>query len=400
MRRSLVHGAPAITAALVLAASGLVMPAASAATTLPPGVTEEAVLQDPTTSSSLQDMTLHNRVLQMVQETPPGASIHFPLFSLSWEPFTDAVIAARDRGVAVYVVGNGKFPSGTMPEMDRLREALGPDHYRRCYTAPTETTEAFRGCIPARPNSFMHAKFFAFSQTGSLSNVVAVTSTNMTNSQLTQYNDMIITSGDQVVYDGYRRYFDDMWNLRRDNDYTISPNGTVRSAATGTTSYFSPRADSSGGTDAELSTDTVALTMRPLAGGPGCSMKVMIREYESSRSPITDQLVRLREEGCDVRVLHTEASSAVVTALTDAGVPLRRVAKSRPGGGTTVLHNKMYLMAGTYDGVPGVRQVHTGSHNWLRASLRSGDEVLIGSDHAPVVDAYDAYFERAWAAHE
>jgi hypothetical protein len=245
----------------------------------------------------------------------------------------------------------------------------------------------------------MHSKFYAFSQTGTKTDVVAVTSTNMTESQLTQYNDMVITSGDAATYDGYVRYFDDLFNMRRDNDYTISPNGTVRSSDTGGTSYFSPRADSSGGTTAELATDTVALTMRPLAGGPGCSVKIMIASYESARSPITDQLVRLKRAGCDVRLLHSWASPAALSALTSAGIEVRAVARSQPNGVTTFLHNKMYVMSGTYDGVAGARQVYTGSHNWIRASLRSGDEVLMGSEYTPVVDVYDAYFERAWAAY-
>jgi phosphatidylserine/phosphatidylglycerophosphate/cardiolipin synthase-like enzyme len=399
MRNLVLRGAWTITVAVLIVTSTSVPSRASTVTTLRDGVTVEAVLQDPTTSPSFTDMRIHDRVLQMVNETPAGATIRFPLFSLTWRAFTDAVIAAKERGVNVYVAGNGKIIEPDQTEYNRLREALGSANFHRCYTAPTDETEAFRGCLPARPNSFMHSKFYTFSQTGTKTNVVAVTSTNMTYSQMTQYNDMIITSGDAATYDGYVRYFDDLFDMRRDNDYTMSPNGTVESSGTGSTSYFSPRADSSGGTKAELATDSVALTMRPLAGGPDCSMKVMIASYESARSPVTDQLVRLKRAGCDVRMLYTNANPAVLSALTSAGIPVRGVGQLRPNGVMTYLHNKMYIMTGTYEGVAGARQVYMGSHNWLRASLRSGDEVLMGSEYAPVVNAYDAYFERTWAAY-
>jgi phosphatidylserine/phosphatidylglycerophosphate/cardiolipin synthase-like enzyme len=397
MRKTIMSGLSVAIAVLLLVS--IAPSSASAATTLPAGVTEEAVMQDPTTSPDFTDMTLHNRILQMVNETPPGATIRFSLFSVTWPAFTDAVIAAQARGVKVLVAGNGKDVEPDSTEYDRLRAALGSDNFHRCYAPPTSKTEAFRGCIPARPNSFMHSKFYTFSQTGTQTDVVAVTSANMTWSQLSQYNDMIITSGDQSMYDGYVRYFNDLFNMRRNNNYTMSPDGTVRSSGTGTTSYFSPRADSSGGTNAEASTDTVALTMKPLASGPDCSVKIMISDYESARSPITDQLVRLKKSGCDVRMLYTQVDSTVLTALAGVGIPARQILTARPNGVVNLLHNKMYLMTGTYDGVANVRQVYMGSQNWLRASLRSGDEILMGSDYGPVVDTYDAYFERAWAAY-
>lgn len=351
----------------------------------------EAVFSDPLSTTSFKDYVLQDRMVNMVNETPAGESIYFTIWNLSRRSFADAVVNAKARGVKVYAVANGQNYGGT--EFDRVKAALGPD-FKVCNTPSPDGP--IQSCISNRTKSYLHSKFWAFSKTGTLSNVVVVGTPNMTNHG-NEYNDMLIVGGDQAMYDGYLRYFDDLFNQRKNNDYTISPNGTVRSPASLTTSFFSPRADSNGGSNAQTSTDTVALAIKPLAGGPDCRVRVMQRFWDSSRSPVTNQLIRLQKAGCDLTVLTDDADSTTLNSLRTAGIPVLGVKTKQPNGVTTKLHGKMFILEGTYNGVPNTRLLHTGSHNLYRSSLRSADETLVQTSYGPVIDQYHAYYAKIWA---
>lgn len=364
---------------------------ASAATALGAGVTQEAIFNYPREKASYYDYSIHNRIVAMVDETPVGATIHYAAWNISYKPFADAIIRAHQRGVQVLIAANGHNYGGE--QFSRVRTALGT-RFKVC-SGPSEVSgELTKGCVTTHPAASMHAKFILFSQTGTKKNVVVVGTTNMTNHG-NETNDMLITAGDEVMYQGYTTHFGNMFAQLRVRNYWSTPAGKFSSTASLTRSEFSPRPSSDGGTSIELSTDTAALALKPQTGGTGCSVKVMERYWADQRMPFTDQLVRLKHEGCDVRAVSDDMGSTTRSKLRAAGIPIKGTLRSTPTGGVTKMHQKGFILEGTYSGVF-ERQAFTGSHNLTSNSLRASDETFVRMRHEPIVNAYEANFDYLW----
>jgi len=249
----------------------------------------------------------------------------------------------------------------------------------------------------------MHSKFATFSRTvdGGVTKtgVVAVTSANMTWSQADAYNNLVIVSGDATTFNGYNAVFDDMFRNRRNNDYQGGdPDGYFTSPGAKSTSYFQPRADSSGRMGPEARTDTVAGHLRYLTGGRGCEVKVAQAMIHDSRPAVIDQLVRIRRAGCRALVAYTSIQPRAKETLQRAGASLCVVRTPHSNSDVvTSIHSKYYLLRGTYAGSPGAARVFTGSHNWTLSALRLNDEVILKLWEPAVVTAFDGNFEKMWA---
>ncbi len=380
--------------ALALGVALLALPhggPASAATALGDGVTQEAIFNYPREKPSYYDYSIHDRIVAMVDATPAGAAVQHVAWNISYKPFADAIIRAHQRGVKVLIAANGANVGGE--QFSRVRTALGT-RFRVC-SGPSEVSgQLTKGCVTTHPAGSMHAKFILFSQTGTKKNVVVVGTTNMT-THGNETNDMLITAGDAVMYQGYTTHFDNMFHQRRVRDYWSTPAGKFSSTASLTRSEFSPRRSSNGGTSMELSTDTAALALKPQTGGTGCSVKVMERYWADERMPFTDQLVRLKREGCDVRVVSDDMGGTTRSKLRAAGIPIKGTVRSTPTGGVTKMHQKGFILEGTYNGVPR-RQAFTGSHNLTSTCLRASDETFVRMRHEPIVNAYEANFDYLW----
>ena len=365
------------------------------AAALGPGVTEVALFNDPyIDQTNWDDYSIHNRIIGMIRNTPAGHSIHVALHSLSVTGVTDELINAKNKGVNVYVVHSG-HDNGT--EGQRLASALG-SRYVKC----RGSSAGVQACISNRDSSLMHSKFFLFSQTidGGVtkSNVVAVTSANMTWSQADLYNNLVIIGGDSTTYNGYKAVFDDMYYLRKNNNYQAAPNGYFTSSNAGVTSYFSPRSDSAGGTSEEASTDTVAATMGYLSGGTGCYLKAAQAFFTSGRDPIANELVRIRRLGCTVQLAYSDIDQSVKDKLKAAGVQLRQVKTTHSNStAVTSIHHKYYMMYGTYAGSANAYRLFTGSHNWSGSALRLNDEVILKLYDQNIINAFNSNFGMIWS---
>ncbi len=391
--------AGAAASAAVLAVGGLLAapPAGAASTpTLAAGVKHEVVFNDPTIDPvQFRDYALHKRIVQLINGTPKGATIQAAIYSISTQSVADALISAKNRGVNVYIAFGGQVTM-TSGQPLRLKTALGPNAVH-CDTH-TSTGGHIHACVSKRSGSTMHSKFMTFSQTGTAKDVVAVTSTNWSGAQSAQYNDMLITSGDPVHYAGYVRYFNDLFAMRKNNNYTASDNGTVD--ATGALAYtrFSPKASSTGSTNEEAATDLVAQDLAKVARGADCSLRASQRYFDGDRDPIVDQVVRLASNGgCKVEILYNSLPSAARDRMRAAGATLKRVHVYHPElGYETKIHHKYYIVKGTVAGVPGTSYVATGSHNWTGSALRANDEILVRVSDTGVIGAYDQNFALIW----
>ncbi len=348
------------------------------------GVTQRAVLNDPPAG---RGYAVHTEWIRLIDGAPAGATLDMSTYAINYEPVTDALIRAKDRGVAVRFVYNGR--QTVEGESARLRAALG-DAFVHCDQLHPSGAYRMESCLGTRSGGFVHAKLLLVSESGGLRDVVNVSSSNPTYGQAKQYNDAVTTAGDPGLYAAFRRVFDDMAAQRKDDDYGKSANGTFASAPSFAQAWISPVSDSAGGTSEQASTDFVVQTLRPLRGGPGCSVRMEQRHFDSSRDVIAAEFARLRADGgCSVRLLYGQSDSTALGKLAEAGVATRLSDSPRT-------HEKFYVVEGTYAGVPGSKLVFAGSHNIDRGSLRVADDVLISYRAPQVVDAYSTQFDRVW----
>ncbi len=189
------------------------------AASLAVGVTQHVTFNDSKVSGG------HARIMvewrDAINGAPAGAKLR--IVQWNWEPpsstanqilteVTDAVIAAHRRGVDVMVAYKG---GNETSESNRLKTALGTG-FVTCNGASGVTNGA---CVSNRSGGSAHNKLLAVSATGTRRYVVMVSSANVANSQLSTYNDNVVTAGDKVYYDQMMNYFDDVMNKRKDNNY-------------------------------------------------------------------------------------------------------------------------------------------------------------------------------------
>lgn len=379
----------------LLAVSVAVTPADPASAALAAGVTHETLFSNPTAYVSKTDYKLHERMVKMVNETPAGSTIRHMAWNITYVSFADALIRAHKRGVNVYVVQNGDKQS---TQLARVKSALGSRH-SICHKVVS--TGDVGGCLSGAVHSYMHSKSTMFSTTGTKKLVVTSGSVNMTNHGY-EDNHMLIIAGDRTLYDGYVRYFNDMFAKRTNPNYMTSTNGIVKATGSASVSYFSPRLTSTGTRGVEPSTsvttqaatDPVVMALRRMTGGSGCSLKVAERYWNSERKHVTAQIVRIKKAGCDVRAISDDIDGTTRTTLKNAGVFPRGTTRSTAYSFNTKMHFKFLVMEGTIDGVASSREVWQGSHNLVGSSLRYADDTLMQVKHGPTVSAYETAFDR------
>jgi phosphatidylserine/phosphatidylglycerophosphate/cardiolipin synthase-like enzyme len=347
------------------------------------GVTQHAFFNDKDVAG--QQFIITDRLVELIDSVPPGEFINIVIHSFTSDSIRNALINAHHRGVYVRVAFNGAINLGD-PAGDgyKLAAVIGPGRYRHC-----RTSDAKLGCISDRGVSgdpgIMHTKFVTLSKTKWGTRAVAVTSANFThNASVGQFNNMVVTHGDGVMFDGYNRVFEDMFAMRKNNDYQSSPNGYVNAPDSLSTSWFQPRADSGGGTNSgEASTDTVAIRLSKFQGGSGCWLKIAQAMFTTARPAIRDQLNRIRSLGCAVDIIYSSMSATNLDS---------RIGRVQAEG----VHHKYFIYNGNVEGLGWRKRVFTGSHNWSGDALRMNDEVLVSFEEPSTVNAFEENWNGLW----
>ncbi|WP_103529337.1 phosphatidylserine/phosphatidylglycerophosphate/cardiolipin synthase family protein [Streptomyces sp. SM12] len=337
------------------------------------------------------DTTLESHIVELVDATPAGESIHGALYSWTREPVAEALARAQARGVSVSLAidkdGAGNVnsdPSNTA--MAVLRDA-GLTRLVFC----GNTSRGNTACIGNRDNSINHNKVFTFSTTGDMSNVVLVASHNLTNTQNSLHNNAVVLHEDADLYQAFQRHMSNLLAQRKNNNYYRSADGYFRSPTSDIRVFFSPYADSSGGTDPEASTDLIAGRLSYITRyQQGCSVDVAHAQFTGPRAAVADELIRIGALGCRVRVIGGEG---MTTYITDRLAGKRNVTVRR----LDELHSKYIVYSGDYNGTAGRNLVFTGSQNLTGPALRSHDETFIRVEHPDAVGGYEGNFALLWS---
>lgn len=344
---------------------------------------EEALFNYPV--SGVPDLSLSNALVSLIDDTPSGEQIALSYFVVQPDhPVIAALLRAYSRGVLIRVVldsGDGqkaKKNAAVDAAYARLGEMLG---------APSFARQCNRSCITDEESSINHNKFATFSRTSDAQHVVFQGTGNLRadGSGDSAYNAAVIIRGDQVTYDQFTGYFEDLVTERRvSRDNYHGYRAPITSGPT--TAHFFPRTDK---------TDTLvaALQTTNCAAQP-TTVRVMAPFF--SRKKVRNTLRNMASAGCNVLVLARQET--ITRDFCDRLDPSKVHVKIAPAPthDRVTVHAKYVLIDGSYGGGLDQRITWMGSHNLTDNALERNDETFVQFTDPTVSAAFSGNFERLW----
>lgn len=336
-----------------------------------------------------RDYTIINELRRLIQNTPSGGRIRGAIHSISIDSVASDLVDAKNRGVNVQVVIDGKNASSSDPAVELLR-ALS---HRFCTNSNGGT-----GCISTSADGDMHTKMFTFSETTDptgrvQTNVSWFGSSNLTyNTGPDAFNNAITVYDAASLMDGLNANFVDMFERRHyaNNDYYDSGSGRGYYQALPADVYASP--------EGAGQTDTIVTRLNDVTPDANCRLRIGMANVTAGRPELVNQIKRYRQGGCWVwMVVGSNATGGismhqdVYNELLRAGVKIRHMNK---------VHDKYFALYGKF-GSDYRYRVYSGSQNWTQDALNENDEIFVkmgteaGATH-PLYDGFSDHFKDAY----
>lgn len=333
--------------------------------------------------------------------TDPEPVIYISQFLLDDKPSVDALINASHRHVSVRVVLD---PDIVGHQANRLTRALNSDnvgHISAEASTPSVPDPSWGpdhsyvlrcsgSCRGGGGN--VHTKFYAFSHTGSVKNVVMVSSSNLNKGgALNGWNDLFVMRQRPKTFAKYAEIHKEM------TDQTPEGSGPDQVVDGPYTSRFFPMQNATKANDPTMK-DLNKVRCHSDYGRTRINVSMFY--WQGTRGAyLASKLISLARDGCQVSVIYGAPSKAVRLQLRAAAVKhLINVYDSRwdlngDGAYDVRTHEKYVLIKGTFAGDRSSHLVMTGSQNWVGGSLSRGDEVTL---NIALTSAYNRYI-RNWA---
>jgi hypothetical protein len=340
--------------------------------------------------------TIKNKLLAYINGAKAGSEIYGHITTISHSEITNALKAAHNRGVSVYLVHDGRgmrMLPDNYPEGYALEQFFGT-HHKWCGSGPFVLYNT--SCVSSIAEASHHIKNWYFSDTivdGKRRRYSTwVTSYNLTNTSDKQFNDVFVVNDNYELYAAYTKSFVRFYQQSRSSDfYNVPGRGHHIIPSANTEISYAPQTTSPGHSKYHPTNDQVAMALSRIdAYEPGCALAVANLAISDTRWAILDELVRIRALGCRVRVAFSSIAGPAYVQLWQAGIEIRYAQKPE-------IHSKMMLYKGRYDGEPGRTFVWGGSHNWTMGSLRKRDEVFVAISRLGIYLNYKKYFDHIWA---
>ncbi|QES46909.1 hypothetical protein DEJ50_02645 [Streptomyces venezuelae] len=402
----------AVTTAVMVVSA----PSAAAVETTP---SLEVVFNKPTPRGTAgHDRAIETRLLDLIGKATSTSSIRVSLYAMEDKDVVNALItAANDRKVDVRVLSE-RCPWGVfrakcdgssgepippvttiVPEAARLAQALGnaPDGKPRVVLCN-------KGCMQTA--DINHDKFWLFSElSDGRTNVAVQSSHNLGATAPGLADNMVISSGDAQIYQGYEH----TWNTMRVKELAGGADSLWPEIDTAGTGDFSGH----GGTVAAwryprdpeadgVINDPVARSIAALDCSTGPEVHIAMASWGGRTEVDKALLAKVDEVGangkrCTFRIL-TAGTPAKAVALEpnaahpDREVQLWTVMSNQLNGASGGLHSKYVLLS--WDDADGAhRVVHTGSDNFSNPAVGAADESSLRITDAGVYDAFKANWE-------
>ncbi len=328
-----------------------------------------------------------------------NGKIRVATWSFGDKTIAKALVAARNRGVSVQVMG-AKDINKTHPEWGWLKKRLGSRYYNPNVSGSSERISFARAC----PGSCRgrggtpHSKFFLFDNVGSshVHDIVFQSSMNLTSfAWHGQWNSSQTTTS-PAVYNAFMAIFREM----RPSTYNSSP---FRDYVTGSIeNIFFPLPNST-----TLRDPVTRMLSRVKCTGSGVyngRTRIRIIQYaiyQSRGERIAKKLRSLWNAGCDIAIIYAVTTRPVLSILRNhsgrGAIPMKQ-SIIRGHGGTIVKynHSKWMTIAGNYGGQPAQWKTIAGSANWANLALSSDEQMQILDGYSTVRD-YNVNFGTTWA---
>lgn len=322
-----------------------------------------------------------------VRHAPKGSTLMFSTFLMDSSESRNVLLAARKRGVHVQLVMDGN--DARTHKARRLaavfnrdnkpgKKGVGKDGVPLKWGKDESFVHFCKGTCRGRGAGNLHAKFYAFTQTGSAKNVVMVSSSNLNaGGAVRGWNDLYTIKNNAKMLAFYAKIHGQM---AQDNPNL--PN-TLAQLTTGPyTARFYPIG---GGRPDPVYQDVNKIRCHGAKGGAGeggrTKINIAMFAWNSTRGMgLAKKMVALDRAGCDVRVVYGAPSRLVRDYLMNSarhgGIKLWDSRYDRDEDGLFDLrtHEKYMLINGVYGSNHSAWRVHTGSQNWGRGTLHNGDE--------------------------
>jgi hypothetical protein len=333
--------------------------------------------------------TIIAKVIRSIQETPKGEKVRIVTWNFDDRPATQALLAAKRRGVKVQVVVSGAVAN---PNWNRLRRGLNRDRSDRSFAV--KCTGGCRSRV-----KIMHSKLYMFSRIHKTEHISMFGSSNLTTpAGNRQWNDLITTKK-KKVYDYLARIFDEYardkslktpFEARTLGDYRIwvYPLGN-RTPQVGELKKVGCRG------------------AKGRTGNAAGRTKIRIAVagwFDAYGEDIAVQLRKLWDRGCDIRIVTTLAGRGVNRTLK-AGygrgpVPIQELTVDRNSDGIPerYLHQKSIAISGVFGKNKAASVVLTGSPNWSTRAQRSEELWFRLMDRPGITRRYLRHVERLYAS--
>ncbi|GAA0943825.1 phospholipase D-like domain-containing protein [Virgisporangium aurantiacum] len=331
-----------------------------------------------------RDYTIITELRRLIDAAPAGSTIRGTIHSISIDEVAQALVNAKNRGVTVQVVVDGKNAASTDPSIPSLRQLSN----RFCVNA-----NAGHSCVSTSADGDMHTKMFTFTATTdpdgtARSNVSWFGSSNLTYATgPDSFNNTVTVYGDATLMNGLNANVADLFAQRHyaNNDYYDSASGRGYYMATAADVYASP--------ERAGQTDTIVTRLNDVTPDANCRLRIGMASVTSGRPEIVSQVKRYRSGGCQVWMVVGNDSAGgismnqgVYNDLLGAGVKIRRMAQ---------VHDKFFLVYGKYGTAYNYR-VYTGSQNWTQDALSENDEIFVkmGTESGATHPLYDGFYNH------
>lgn len=336
-----------------------------------------------------RDYTIVNELRRLIQRTPAGARIRGAIHSISIDSVASDLVNAKNRGVDVQVVIDGKNASSTDPAVASLRKLS----HKFCTNA-----NGGNGCISTSPDGDMHTKMFTFSRTTDPTGKAHDDVSWFGSSNLTyatgpdSFNNAVTVYGAESLTAGLNANFADLYARKHyaGNDYYDSASGRGYYLALPADAYASP--------EAAGQTDTIVTRLNDVTPDANCRLRIGMANVTAGRPALVEQVKRYRQAGCWVWMVvggsaadGISMNQGVYDELLRAGVKIRRMDK---------VHDKFFAVYGKFGDTYRYR-VYTGSQNWTQDALNENDEIFVkmgtetGATH-PLYDGFYHHFNDAY----
>ncbi len=386
---------PVLAILMVAGIGGYIMQRNSSAAvyTIP----DSAVVFNNPLGTDLEKRAVVDKIAEGIDNAPAGSTIRLAVHSFTLSDFADKMIAAKARGVNVYMVTDNHLYDGSAnqaantAQMERLKVALGT-------TVTTGTGSYIKICKDACVGTnIMHAKLFLFSQTGDSKLVTMIGSSNLTTTQINAWNNLYAIVGNQTLYDKMKWYFDSL--AKEPNNGTIS--SSMTSGKNMILTY--PRSYSSTSDDPYYShLSKVKCTGASTGYGIGgkTTIDVAMYQWTTTRPAVAKKLSDLANSGCIVRVIISKSNyskAPLVTLTSNSKIKVvdmdTNIVNGKPG---VFSHHKYMIINGYYDGSGSAKVVFTGSHNMSSSAIKYNEELIIRVKDAVVYDKFLENYNFMW----